>query len=225
MFDEQKQCLLTNLESSHDKFYESAKFSGPSLHFHLKSLEASRSQSIDQFSEYAYAMLASWGMHRMGKRGSKMCEFKEFKNSLQLIWPMALDLQERLPNNLVSTDWTKLKEIFCTIRCMASGTSLVGNSKVMAHLLPNLIPPVDRRYTLNFLFNSNQINNNIENEWKKLREILSGFFYPVFQSQAMQIKSKEWLTPNNDFKWDTSPLKIIDNLLIGYSVGNHNHNP
>jgi len=98
---------------------------------------------------------------------------------------------------------------------MASGTSLVGNSKVMAHLVPNLIPPVDRQYTLTFLFGHGRITNGIESEWRTLAEILTGFFYPILQSQPFQLRAKGWLSANQQPSSDTSELKIVDNLIIG----------
>ncbi len=176
MFDDQKNSLLANLETAHDAYHRAEVFGGPSLHFHLRSLEASRAQDFELFSEYVYAMLASWGMHRMGSGGSKMRDFDEFSHSLRLVWPEALQLQNKDPSSLSESDWESLKVIFCGIRCMASGTSLVGNSKVMAHLIPNIIPPVDRRYTLNFLFGKSHIINGIEGEWDRLTQILRGFF-------------------------------------------------
>ncbi len=217
MFDDQQNRLLTALDAAHDTYYRAEVFGGPSLHFHLRSLEAARAQDFERFVEYVYALLASWGMHRMGPGGSKMREFGEFHSSLRLVWPIALQLQEKTPSSLGESDWTSLRAVFCGIRCMASGTSLVGNSKVMAHLLPRLIPPVDREYTLKFLFRHGRITNGIEVEWKKLVQIVNGFFYPVAQSPLFQLKAEEWLRHNNRFKWDTSPLKIVDNLVIGLS--------
>jgi hypothetical protein len=217
MFDDQRNRLLSALDAAHDAYYRAEIFGGPSLHFHLRSLEAARARDFEHFAEYAYAVLASWGMHRMGPGGSKMREFEEFRTSLQVVWPTALRLKEKTMFNLNEPDWRGLRTVFCGIRCMASGTSLVGNSKVMAHLVPHLIPPVDREYTLKFLFGNGQITNGIEVEWKKLVQILEGFYYPVAHSPLFQSKAETWLTQNSRFKWDTSPLKILDNLVIGFS--------
>ena len=217
MFDDQQNCLLAALDEAHDAYYRAAVFAGPSLHFHLKTLEAARAKDFERFAESVYAVLASWGMHRMGPGGSKMREFGEFQESLQGLWPIALQIRDKTPNSLGAGDWASLRTMFCGIRCMASGTSLVGNSKVMAHLVSNLIPPVDREYTLKFLFRHGQIVNGIDDEWKKLEQILTGFFYPVAQSTAFQRKTDEWLTRTDQFKWDTSALKIVDNLVIGLS--------
>ena len=217
MFDGQQTELLTNLESAHGMYYQARTFGGPSLHFHLRSLESSQAKNFDRFSEHVYALLASWGMHRMGPGGSKMKEFDEFSDSLQKVWPAALLLQEKTPDSLSDTDWDSLKAVFFGIRCMASSTSLVGNSKVMAHLIPNLIPPVDREYTLNFLYGNGQITNGLEVEWNILSTILRGFFYPIEKSPAFLSKTAEWLAHKKQYAWDTSHLKIIDNLIIGYT--------
>lgn len=176
MFDLQRNRLLNALDEAHDAYHRAEPFRGPSAYFHSKALEAARTQDFEQFVDYAYAMLAAWGMHRMGKGGSKMREYQEFRDSLSAVWPIALTLQAKTPNALSQADWRAIKKVFCGIRCMASGTSLIGNSKVMAHLLPNLIPPVDRRYTLRFLFGKNTVKNAIESEWRTLEQITSDFF-------------------------------------------------
>jgi hypothetical protein len=217
MFDDQRARLLATLDGAHDAYYREVIFGGPSLHFHLRALEAAQAGDFERFVEYLYAVLASWGMHRMGPGGSKMREFDEFHGSLRIVWPIALQLRDKVPSALNDSDWSTLREVFCRIRCMASDTSLVGNSKVMAHLLPNLIPPIDREYTLKFLFRHGRIANGIEVEWKKLEQILSGFFYPVAQQPFFQQKVEQWLAQEDRFKWDTSALKIADNLVIGLS--------
>ena len=144
-----------------------------------------------------------------------MREFEDFRSSLCDVWPTAISLQEKTPASIGDGDWTKLKAIFCGVRCMATRVSLVGNSKVMAHLLSNLIPPVDGEYTLAFLFGHNRITKGIEPEWKTLAQILDGFFYPIVRSPLFQAKAAKWLADGNRSKWDTSELKIVDNLIIG----------
>jgi len=214
MFEDKCRDILDSLEAAHKAYYQSSTFTGPSLHFHLRSLESARIGDRELFSESAYAMLTSWGMHRMGKGGPKMLTFAEFDTSVQSVWPVAIELRNTEPHELTDDDWNNLKEIFRGIRCMATGASLVGNSKIMAHLLPNLVPPVDREYTLSFLFGNKMFSNNIENQWEKLSQILRDFFYPVVKDQAFQAKATEWMA-NRSFEWDTSHLKIADNLLIG----------
>jgi hypothetical protein len=90
--------------------------------------------------------------------------------------------------------------------------------KVLAHLLPNLVPPVDREYTLTFLFGNKQIANDMEKEWQKLRQILQGFFHPVVQNPIFQARAEQWLAQPERLRWDTSALKILDNLVIALSA-------
>jgi hypothetical protein len=222
VFEDQRNQLLANLDEAHEAYYWAATFAGPSLYFHLRSLEAAYANDFEHVVEYLYALLTSWGMHRMGPGGSKMREFEGFKESLKRVWPITLELRHKMPSDLEEEDWSNLRKAFCELHCMDSGTSLVANSKVMAHLLPKLIPPVDRQYTLKFLFKHGRINNGIELEWRRLEEILIGFFYPIANSIVFQDRAAEWLTRTDQFKWDTSALKIVDNLVIGLSKIAHN---
>ncbi len=215
MFDSQRSLLLENLDAAHAAYYEAAVFGGPSLHFHLRALAAAKAQNLESFTEAAYAMLASWGMHRMGRGGSKMRDFDEFATSLKSIWPLVVKLRNSLPHELGKDDWDDLAVVFFDIKAMASGTSLVGNSKVIAHALPRLVAPVDREYTLTILFGNGQIRNGKEAEWRTLRQILEHFFYPVSTSGALAAKAEGWIKQSSRFKWDTSPLKVVDNLIIG----------
>ncbi len=215
MFETHRERLLQSLEVAHVAYYRAGTFGGPSLHFHLRALEAGKDADFGRFAESAYAVLAAWGMHRMGRGGSKMCEFEDFKASLKPLWPAVLRLQQATPENLDEAGWREMSEVFRGIHCMATGTSLVGNSKVMAHALPNLVAPVDRQYTLRFLFGSTNIANHLEREWEKLQMILRDFFYPILRAEPFKQKAREWQERRTEFRWDTSPLKIADNLVIG----------
>lgn len=188
----------------------------PSLYFHQKALQAAEGD-FDRFADLVYAVLASWGMHRMGRGGSKMREFADFRASLANVWDLVTDLRRATPDSLDETGWRDLRRAFVGIRCMATGTSLVGNSKVLAHALPNIVAPVDREYTMNFLFGSSHIVNGIEGEWEILRTVLCRFFYPLAQADALKPKLRPWMENSHFYPWDTSALKIVDNLIIGLS--------
>jgi hypothetical protein len=215
MFETHQERLLQSLDVAHAAYYRAGTFGGPSLYFHLRALEAGKAADFGRFAESVYALLAAWGMHRMGRGGSKMREFEDFQTSLKPLWPAVLSLQQAAPDDLGERGWRNLGEVFRGIRCMATGTSLVGNSKVMAHALPNLVPPVDREYTLRFLFGSGNIANDIDREWEILQAILRDFFYPIVRSASFKPRAIEWQEKRAEFRWDTSPLKIADNLVIG----------
>ncbi len=166
------------LDAAHDAYYRSAVFGGPSLYFHLLALRAGKDGDFGRFAEAVYALLTAWGMHRMGSGGSKMREFELFEASLKPLWPVVLSLQQASPDSLDENGWRDLGKVFREIDCMQTKTRLVGNSKVLAHALPNLVPPVDREYTLKFLSGSGNITNGVEIEWKRLQTILRDFFIP-----------------------------------------------
>ena len=98
---------------------------------------------------------------------------------------------------------------------MATPTSLVGHSKVLAHALPNLVAPVDREYTLQFLFGRKNFTNHRDREWETLEMALRDFFYPILLAEPFKLRAEGWQARRAEFRWDTSPLKIVDNLVIG----------
>ncbi|MDL1971328.1 MAG: hypothetical protein LWW94_10290 [Candidatus Desulfofervidaceae bacterium] len=214
-YKEKKLDILNNAEKYHDKFYKVEKFRGPSLYFHRRTLEMINSSNFDLYLEFIYATLASWGMHRMGQGGSKMQNFDVFKNSIMKIREQIEQAREIDYQSINDADWKLLKTIFCNIKVMASGTSLVGNSKVMAHLLPNIIPPIDREYTLRYLKGNTNIKNEINVEWDLMREIIENFFIPVARNSNFTQKANNWIDNQSEYPWDTSIFKVIDNLIIG----------
>ena len=205
--------ILEKLDLFHSAYYEAGTFTGPSLHFHLRALDCRN--CCDTFAEASYAALVSWGMHRPGPRGSKMKDFDLYKASLNRLWPKIQLAAQFDPLQMDEDKWPLLKHLFENIEVMNSETLLVGNSKVMAHALPHLIPPIDREYTLNYLYENSNIQNDKEKEWEKLKEIVTTFFLPITREELFKEKYEAWSRNQHDFPWDTSPLKVVDNLLIG----------
>ena len=215
MFSSQIRDILLNASKYHDAYYKSETFSGPSLYFHRQSIAFIQSPDWEHYLEYIFATLSAWGMHRMGKGGSKMNDFDTFNKSVTSLKNEILEARDFSYTDLNVNKWEIIEQIFCNIDVMASETSLVGNSKVMAHLLPNLIPPIDRRYTLKYLYNNTNIKNDLTKEWHRMECILTEFFYPLACDVNLKKKMATWNSNQNEYPWDTSHLKIIDNLLIG----------
>lgn len=207
--------ILSNAERYHLAYYAAETFRGPSLYFHRRSLEARNSADFTHYLEYIYATLNSWGMHRMGKTGSKMQSFEIFQKSVEKIRGEIKTAESISYHSINNEDWKLLGKIFMNINVMASKTTIVGNSKVMAHLLPNIIPPIDREYTLKFLKGNTNIKNDIFYEWRLMQEIISDFFIPVAVDQNFNSLAQSWISNQSQYPWDTSVLKVIDNLVIG----------
>lgn len=214
-YDDKIKKILSNAENYHDAYYKAETFRGPSLYFHERALATRYDPASLTHLEYVYATLASWGMHRMGRGGSKMLSFDVFSQSVQTLKGRITEAQTFDFHEMSGIKWAVLKEIFCGVKVMASGTSLVGNSKVMHHMLPNVIPPIDREYTLWFLRGNTTIRNDLEAEWLIMKDIISQFFIPVASDTTFYSKAEQWMKRNEDYPWDTSILKVVDNLVIG----------
>jgi hypothetical protein len=214
-YDDKIRQVLENAEIYHDAYYKAEVFRGPSLYFHERALATRNDPASLTHLEYVYATLASWGMHRMGPGGSKMQSFRVLFQSVQDLHGRIAEAQTFDFREMTDVKWAVLREIFCRIKVMASGTTLVGNSKVMHHMLPNVIPPIDREYTLSLLRGNTTIRNDLEAEWLLMKEIISEFFIPVGSDTTFHSKAVQWMERNADFPWDTSVLKVVDNLVIG----------
>lgn len=214
-YDDKIREILSNAEKYHGAYYKAETFRGPSLYFHERALATRHNPTSLTHLEYVYATLASWGMHRMGKGGSKMRSFEVLSQSIQTLKGRIAEAQTFDFREMSEIKWAILKEIFCGVKVMASGTTLVGNSKVMHHMLPNVIPPIDREYTLWFLRGNTTIRNDLETEWLLMKEIISQFFIPVASDTTFYSKAEQWMKRNEDYPWDTSVLKVVDNLVIG----------
>ena len=207
--------IVKNADKYHAAFNKAATFSGPSLYFHRRALETRHSPLDSSHLEYVYATLASWGMHRMGPGGSKMCSFEEFRRSVEPLTDRISQAQKFDLRVMDDAKWAIVELVFRGIKIMDSATSIVGHSKVMHHMMPDIVPPIDRRYTLRYLHRNTNIRNGLDREWLAFREIMSGFFVPVASDPKFRAKAEKWVATQGECRWDTSVLKVVDNLLIG----------
>ena len=206
--------ILAKADDYHTAYYEAETFEGPSLYFHRRSLET-RDSITDTHLEYIYATLTSWGMHRMGKGGAKMRSFEKFQQSIVPLRGKIVEAKKFDFAEMSERKWNLLKELFQGISIMVTGTMLVGNSKVMHHMMPNIVPPIDREYTLQYLHGNKNIKNDPNHEWEMMKAIISHFFIPVASDQEFRQKAQEWIHNQDRYQWDTSIFKVIDNLVIG----------
>jgi len=193
-------------------------FSGPSWYFHLRTMEHLRDTSLssvlsndsDPFFELLYATLTSWGMHRMGPRGAKLVEFEDFRYSIVEHRDAILSLEEisllYLSETEIEETTKSLADIMDKLRISATRAKLVANSKTLHHLLPHLMPPIDREYTLQFMYG----NKMYSNDRLKFLEIYPRFYYigQRCKSQIIEVINR---TP-----FHSSPSKVIDNAIVGY---------
>jgi hypothetical protein len=145
-----------------------AIFKGPSVHFYERTVrmvrEASSLRSLtknDVFCDYVYATLTAWGMHRMGERvAAKLTEFPVFRATLCSFLDEVEDLRRtsicELTEQETETVLKRLAVLVATTGITASAAPLVANTKTLHFLLPDLMPPIDRRYTCRFFYGRTQ---------------------------------------------------------------------
>lgn len=210
--------LCSNFSNYLDKFDKLRLFTGPSLYFHFKTLESLRSHATlsqvfddDVFFERLYATLTAWGLHKMGRDvKAKLVDFDTFAESIREQRNEIEELQDgcitTLSERNIDTVVDPLWKILESIKVSESETKLVANSKALHHILPRLMPPIDREYTLQFFFS----NKNIGGRDKQIfREV-----YPLFHEIGFRNSNVIKSYINKGFH--TSETKVIDNAIVGF---------
>jgi hypothetical protein len=179
--------LVENCEKYHNYYYDKKTFSGPSLHFHIRALNASKTEK----AEMVYALLVSWGMHRMGG-GPQMNEFELFSGSLAFNFVSIQVLEDRGIENISEDDFNLLENIFLNLKAMRSSKKIVANSKILAHYLPNLIAPIDNEYTFKFIFGTPRSPGYWkEKDFELFMEIHLNLFKKVIEDDTFKASAKK----------------------------------
>ncbi len=170
--------------------------------------------SDDRFFDYLYATLASWGLHRMGPGKAKLSELGELKSSfleqrrrIEQLQPLRIeDLRDEDVDEVASSIWEVLRELHVGV----GETLLVANSKALHHLLPSLVPPIDRNYTLMFFVGRPYIYRGRDGDYFRA-------LFPLFREIA--VRCREDIKQRIKTPWEgmnTSVTKVIDNAILGF---------
>jgi hypothetical protein len=204
----------------HVRYFEAGNaFSGPSVYFHNRAIERRRTHTNvtdlladERFLEYVYAVLPSWGMHRMGSQRAKVGDFGELVASLRAaapvleeLWPLHIT---RLAPGSVQAVSQKVWQVIAGIRASTSGTQLVAGSKTLHHILPDLLPPIDRQYTFRFFTGQTAVRFGDQ------RAFLDWF--PDLTEIAERSRDAIDTTLGRGGFMATGPAKVIDNAIIGF---------
>lgn len=200
-------------------FEASHAFPGPSLYFHAKAIERRRAHrsaagllADDRFLEYVYAVLPAWGMHRMGGQRAKVRDFTDIvdrlranRSRIEWLWRFRITtLRAAEAADVAATAW----EVIADVRVSSSDTQIVAGSKMLHHLLPDLIPPIDRQYTFRFFTGQKAVaagDRRAFLDWlPRIAEI--GF---ACQRQIIHAMRRGGFMA-------TGEAKIIDNAIMGF---------
>jgi hypothetical protein len=213
--------ISSRFPESLDAFDQSLIFSGPSVYFHQKAIaqrrtytSAARALDDPAFIESIYATLTAWGMHRMGKGNARLVDFPNLCNSFQRARPLIQQLEGyclwALPENQLLVVTNAIWEVINLLEVGIGGVKIVSGSKALHHILPELAPPIDRQYTLQYFLGKKNIKQRGEEEFKLI--------FPCFVSIAIQNRSEIEKALARGGGMNTSLTKVIDNAIVGYQV-------
>lgn len=197
-----------------------SSFDGPSDYFSQEALKACRKDFLgERHIEMVYATLASWGMHRTGVGGAKMPDYKVFHDSVTDNSSKLKMLQNKRIEKLSEEEFKESLyqiEVLCFaddgIKATTSNSRLVSSSKTLAHILPDLVPPIDREYTLNFFYgNTNLSDKRSKEALRKAMTMVHDIYHDIDQGKEMQCLAQAYQKTTSSI---VSLPKIIDNVII-----------
>lgn len=213
------EALITDFDVCVRQFESSSAFPGPSLYFHTRALarralhdNAEELLADELFLEYVYAVLPAWGMHRMGKQAAKVVDFHEMAESLRAAAPRIDPLWGREITGVDSNDAEQLAHdiwgVISSLRVSRSKTRIVAGSKALHHVLPELVPPIDRQYTFRFFTGQKAVNHGDERAFLE--------WFPLLCEIGRRCSGQIGAALERGGVMATIQSKVIDNAIIGF---------
>jgi len=180
------------------------------IKMHNKSNNYARLLKQSNYVQLTYNTLQDWNMDQ---RGAKLASFNVYNNSilsnetiLTKLYPLRLEL---LNTSSLNTALMDLKTLFINLKVMQTKARIVGVSKTLHFLLPNLVMPIDRNNILALLYLGAPYSSNPQKEFRIFREIMTEYNL-LCKSLSLSISDV------NNTGWNTSIPKMIDNALIAF---------
>jgi len=148
----------------------------------------------------------------MGPGNTKLRDFDDFKASL-LTQVDAINALRSVSLHDVSASeigqlTARLWPLLSALEVSVAEATIVANSKTLHHLLPNLVPPIDRTYTYDFFYS--RMNLSVSEE---------DAFSEIFQRfHLLAVQCKGMLPGLLDDGWNSSTTKVLDNAIVGYAI-------
>jgi len=185
------------------------------LEYHKKTIDlrisagsATNAIKDDDFLWSLYETLRFWGMESQGAHRASYTKFKEeLQTNTDLIATfdgLRIDNPQLDIQKIIKELWPLMN----SLQINENKTKLVACSKVLHHILPDLIVPIDRTYTGVF-FNRDYVQAFQEYQARTLSIAMENFVIIARAANPAQYVGKGW---------NTCQTKIIDNAIVGYKV-------
>ena len=199
-------------------------FTGPSVYFHQEAIKAARDEKLfleKRHKEMIYAMLPAWGMHHTGNHSVKTVNYKIFENEIKKISGKCDELKHKTILTATDTDVCKIVDLIIELNVSEANTRLVSSSKTLHHILPNLIPPIDRAYSVRFMRQSVFNTNTIQLSSLKSEKNLAKTFIEEMKVfiEKHEVPMKKYVKKTFDSShpnFNTSLPKLFDNLIVAF---------
>jgi len=196
-----------------DYFVQRGPFTKPAqLACHLKAMQlrgthvtVAAAARDPHFVEALYETLKAWGL---GSRGSDLRALPEFQAALVAATP-SLALLEALQSDAEELDVEQtIKAVWRTIEILGvvgNDAQLVAGTKTLHHLLPELVPPMDRAYTQQFFGWHNP-------QFQYGQEKCFRLAFAALTLVARETAPRRFV---GSHPWHSSVSKVLDNALVG----------
>ena len=159
----------------------------------------------DQFLRSLYSTLEAWGI---GTRASRLVPFARFMSELRR-WSVAFIELDGLLIDAPHLDAVgvgeKLWGLVERVEIVENQARIVALSKTIHHLVPDLLPPIDRMYTQEFFgFHSA--------EFQYKQELVFNEIWEHFVTIARAVEPAGYVGAG----WRTSRSKVIDNAIVAF---------
>ncbi len=166
---------------------------------------SARALADHRFVTSLYETLQAWGI---GVRASVLVPIDEF-NSVLTSWANEFNELDGaiIGDPSLDHDWVgnRLWQLIEAVEITGNKSKLVALSKTIHHILPDLLPPIDRAYTQKFyLINTPEFQNNPERVFRLM--------WQGFTTIARQVDLSSYVGDG----WRTSRTKVIDNAIVAF---------
>ena len=206
--------LISRFPSFLQAFDELCPFNKPGqLRNHLATIKRLRELGSPEaalkdetFLQSLYDTLVAWGI---GARGSVLKLYPVFVSALQARSDEIAELGKfGVDHEDLDLEWVapRLGSLIKTLDIVENETKIAGGSKALHHLLPDLVPPMDRAYTKTFFgWNDGQFQYRTE---ECVAEALRAYVQIAQATNPGQYVK--------DGCWHSSRTKVIDNAIVGF---------
>lgn len=99
-------------------------------------------------------------------------------------------------------------DVISTLDISTSQTRIVAGSKALHHVLPDLVPPIDRQYTFRFFTGQMSVTRGDQ------RAFLEWFPYLCEIGRERRTEIEEAVARGGFMA--TGPAKVVDNAIMGF---------